>query len=264
MSASDLYSEGRLDEAVQAQVQVVKQKPADADARGFLAELLCFAGDLDRADKQLDVISNQSPELALGVSLFRQLVRAEMWRRDFFQQGRAPELLADPTPTLTRRIEASILLREGDASAAQALLQSAEEERRPAHVRVNGQKVDDWRDCDDLIGDVLEVLSSTGKYFWVPYENVVQLELHAPERPRDLLWRRASFVVRDGPEGEVFLPAVYPAPPGVTIAADARLGRSTDWVGGDDAPVRGVGQRTFIVGSEPLTAMQLETVEAVG
>jgi type VI secretion system protein ImpE len=43
----------------------------------------------------------------------------------------------------------------------------------------------------------------------------------------------------------------------------ARLARSTDWTGGDGAPVRGVGQRTFLVGAEARPILELRTI-AVG
>ena len=63
--------------AVTAALEDVRKHPADAAKRTFLAELLCFTGDLERADKQLDVIASpEKPEL-MGALLFRQLIRAE-------------------------------------------------------------------------------------------------------------------------------------------------------------------------------------------
>ena len=63
------------------------------------------------------------------------------------------------------------------------------------------------------------------------------------------------MVVRDGPEGEVFVPATYVPPEGALEAA--MLGRVTDWVGGEGAPVRGIGQRTYLVGEESVPVMEL-------
>jgi type VI secretion system protein ImpE len=75
---------------------------------------------------------------------------------------------------------------------------------------------------------------------------VAGLQVHSPERVRDLVWRRAELEVRGGPTGVVYLPALYPTPP----ATDAQaLGRETDWVEADGA-VHGVGLRTFLVGDE--------------
>ena len=78
-------------------------------------------------------------------------------------------------------------------------------------------------------------------------------------RPRDLLWRRAHLIVRGGPDGEVFLPVLYPGAAG-EADEQIRLGRSTDWRGGDAVPVRGVGQRTFLVGEDARPILELQTV----
>ena len=55
--------------------------------------------------------------------------------------------------------------------------------------------------------------------------------------------------VREGPDGDVFLPVLYP---GAAAETDdlLRLGRKTEWRGGEGQPVRGVGQRTFWIGGE--------------
>ena len=86
----------------------------------------------------------------------------------------------------------------------------------------------DFRDVDDLYAGFFEILTTTGKYFWIPTERVASLEFHPPRRPRDLAWRRATISVTDGPDGEVYLPAIYDcAEP--DLADDLRLGQATDW-----------------------------------
>src|SRR5580765_4723217 len=100
MNSSELYQVGKLTEAIAAANDEVKKRPTDPACRGLLTELLCFAGDLDRADKQLDVIVAQDPQALPGISLFRQLVRAEMARQQFYQEGRLPEFLAKPPDLL--------------------------------------------------------------------------------------------------------------------------------------------------------------------
>lgn len=259
MTGSELFAAGDLSGAVAALTDAVKRNPMDQQSRGLLAEMLCLAGDLERADKQLDALSNQDSNSAPALAVFRQVVRAELARREFYSQGRLPEFLGLPTPVLKKHLEASIFLRDGEAVQAAALLAQAEEERpRPSGV-CNGTPFDDFRDLDDLSAPFLEVLTTTGKYYWVPMEGLVSIEFHPPERPRDLLWRRAHLLVRDGPEGEVFIPAIYADPKGVGTD-QSRLGRTTDWVEGEGAPVLGVGQRTFLVGETALPVMEIETV----
>lgn len=259
MTPKELFDAGRLDEAIEAVQAQVKGHPADLSVRGLLCELLCFAGQLDRADTQLDMIGHQDAQSMLGVALFRQLIRAELARRQFFAEGRLPEFLGQPSPRLQLHLQASIALREGHPAEAEALLGDAEGQRVAPSGTCNGQPFDDLRDLDDLTSSFFEVLTSTGKYYWVPIEQVESVEFRRPARPRDLFWREAHMIVRGGPDGEVYLPALYV---GSDQEADGqlRLGRSSDWRGGEGAPVRGVGQRSFLVGEQDLGILELETL----
>jgi type VI secretion system protein ImpE len=259
MTASELYQAGQLNEAITAATAEVKKHPTDTDRRGFLFELLCFAGDWERADKQLETMVHQDPATAVGLSLFRQLVRAEVWRQQFYDEGRVPEVLGEPSPVFQLHFQASICLREGNAAEAASLLAQAEDQR--PHVRgvCDGQPFDDWRDLDDLTACAFEVLTSTGKYFWIPVERVESIEFHPPQRPQDLLWRRAHMIVAGGPDGEVYLPTIYPA---TRQAGDERLrlGRGTEWLGDEGQPMRGLGQRMFLIGDQDRSIMQLTEV----
>ena len=69
MSAREHYEAGRLDEALAAAKADVKAKPTDVSRRRFLSELLCFAGEIDKADVQLDAASEMDPKQAVGVAL---------------------------------------------------------------------------------------------------------------------------------------------------------------------------------------------------
>src|SRR5439155_19980783 len=168
----------------------------------FLAELSCLVGDLERADRQLDMLGELDPQAALGVSLFRQLVRAEQARQQFFAEGRIPEVVAEPGPVIKLHLEASVLLRTGDAAGATKLLTQAEEQRPKVKGTSDGKAFDDFRDLDDLTAPFFEVLTSTGKYYWIPIERVELVEFRPVQRLRDLIWRRARMVVHDGPDGE--------------------------------------------------------------
>jgi type VI secretion system protein ImpE len=260
-TASEHFQAGRLQDAVDAALADVKKNPNDTDRRGLLAELLCFVGDWERADKQIDTLGHQDPKAIVGLSLVRQLIRAEVSRKECFESGRAPELLAEAPPSLRHSLEALAALREGDAASASALLAEAEKLRIAVAGKCGDQKFDDFRDLDDVTAGVFEVLTSTGKYFWIPIERVESIEFRPPQRPRDLLWRQAEMVVDDGPQGEVYLPTVYFASGAAALEDQLRLGRGTDWSGGDGEPMRGRGQRMYLMGDEAVPIMQLESIE---
>jgi type VI secretion system protein ImpE len=263
MNARECFDAGRLGDALAALRAEVKQAPGDQARRAFLCELLCFTDDLERADVQLDALGGLDPQGAVAVSIFRQLVRAEQARRQFYAEGRLPEFLDEPTPVLKLHLEASIRARDGQLQEAARLLEQAEGQRPKVSGVCNGQPFTDFRDLDDLTAPLIEVLTTTGKYYWVPMERVELLEFHAPARPRDLLWRRVHMVVRGGPDGEVFLPALYAGAHAETDDA-LRLGRATDWSGGDGAPVRGKGQRTFLAGEESVAMLEIKEITFAG
>lgn len=257
MSPGELYQAGKIHEAVAAALEIVKKKPTDTTARGQLVELLFFTGDLERADRQLDTIGQQDPNAQVGVSLLRQLVRAETARQQFFREGRLPEFLFEPSAALRLHLEASIAVREGRLADAAQKLTEAAAQTPVVRGTCDGQPFEGFRDLDDLCAPFFEVLTSNGKYYWVPFERVEFAEFRAPERPKDLVWRRCNLKVTDGPEGEVYLPALYPQPP-ANADAQLLLGRGTEWIENGDGPVRGVGQRIYLAGEQDLPILQIQ------
>lgn len=260
MTASEAYKAGKLGDAVAAALEQVRAAPTDRGKRLFLAELCLFSGDLERADKQLDVLFTPDAADIIQLTLFRQLIRGETARREVFTQGRVPEFLAQPTDALKQRLQALIDLRESKVAEAVELLAKAEEARPVVTGTCDGTAFDDWRDLDDLTAPVLEVITANGNYYWVPLDAIELLEFHKPERARDLYWRPARLIVTEGPDGVVYVPALYHG--SHTAADDAvKLGRSTTWLGGETEPYRGQGLREFLVGDASKSILEIEKVE---
>jgi type VI secretion system protein ImpE len=257
-TAAALFRAGKLDDAIAAAQATVRKAPTDLGARVLLGELLTFSGNLERADVVLDAASALDPSAAVVVAEFRQLIRAEMARRQLFRDGRVPEFLSDPTETQRLQLAALVALRGGDAAEAARQAEAAEAARPRAPGQHGQAAFDDLRDVDDILAGSFEVLTTTGKYFWIPTEHVQTVEFHPPKRPRDLLWRRASMSVAQGPDGEVYLPVVYMADE--QLSDPFRLGRETDWRQMDKGPVRGVGQRLLLVGENAVPIMDLGSI----
>lgn len=255
--AGALFHAGHLADAVAAAGAAVKRAPADLGARILLAEMLAFSGNTERADVILDAATDIDPSASVAVAEFRQLLRAEVARRQLFRDGRVPEFIGEPTDCQRAALAALVALREGDAAEAARLGAEAEALRPHVAGMRDGHAFEDLRDGDDLLAASFEVLTTTGKYFWIPVARVASIEFHAPKRPRDLLWRRATMSVTDGPDGDVYLPVTYALPEG-TADDSLLLGRSTDWAGPESGPVRGLGQRTFLIGEEAVAIMELK------
>jgi type VI secretion system protein ImpE len=244
--------------AIAALTPEVKQKPADLGVRFELAECLLLAGHLDRADNQLDIIMNQDTSWGVVVSMVRHLIRGLVIRDEVFSQGRAPDFLSAPTPTMEALLKAGQAMRKNDFQEAARFCEEAESARPILSGVCNGNQFDDFRDGDDLTAGVFEVLTSTGKYFWIPAETVKLIVFRPVEKPRDLILRPVEMDIADGPEGVVFLPTAYWRTKDKMTDAE-RLGHSTEWQD-DNGPVTGIGQRCYLVREESLSISDLEEV----
>jgi len=254
-TAGDLLKSGKLSDALTAAQNAVRKAPTDLNARVLLAEILVFTGNLERADVLLDAASTIDPSTAMVVAEFRQLIRADMARRQLFRDGRVPELLSDPTEVQRLQLAALVALRANDLQEAAKNAAAAEEARPRTSGFHNDKPFDDIRDADDLLAGNFEVLTTTGKYFWIPAERVVTAEFHPPKRPRDLIWRRVSMSVAEGPDGDVYMPVIYAG--GDPTSDLLKLGRETDWTDPDKGPVRGIGQRVLLCGEDDVAVMDL-------
>jgi type VI secretion system protein ImpE len=256
LTASALFRAGKLAAAIDAANAAVRNNPRDLGPRVLLAELLLFAGNFERADNILDAASQIDPAAMVGAAEFRQLIRAALARRQYHREGRLPEFLDEPTPALRSALAAMVALRADDRVQAKAHAAEIETIRPRVSGRAGEVKFDDFRDADDLHAGFFEVLTTTGKYYWIPTERVASVDFHPPRRPRDLVWRRATVSVLNGPDGDVYLPAIYDSDQS-NISDDLLLGRATDWVNTGEAVVRGIGRRVYLAGDDAISIMEL-------
>ena len=249
MTAYELYREGNLDAAIEAALRGVKAAPTDIDARLLLCDLLCFDQQLERADRQLELLVQQDPALGPALALYRQLIRAEVARKDVFESGRVPELLGPITDLLSLHLRAALAIREGATQEAADVLREAEAQRRRVAGESDGVRFEDLRDLNDLTAPFLEVLTSTGKYYWIEWDQIQRLEFKPPKYLRDVLWRQADMMIQGRPDALIYVPVLYAGSHASTDQA-VRLGRKTEWQETPGGHTTGVGQRTLLVGDE--------------
>ena len=227
MNARELFKAGRLNDAIQVLGAELRDHPADIQRRTFLFELLCFAGELDRAEKHLNVLADSGKDAQMGAMLYFSALHAERLRREQFAQAAPTEPSDDFAGT------------------------------------INGQEFASIVDGDPRLGPRLELFAA-GAYLWIPFEHIVSIEMQPPSRLRDLLWTPA--LVRTGPGfkdkelGEVLIPVL--CPDSYKHPSDAvRLGRETHWqqlAGGEQVPV---GQKTFLVDGEEFPLLEIRKLE---
>ena len=231
MTGMELFESGRLQEAIQALGDEVRNAPLDTRRRTFLFELLCFAGEYDRAEKHLDVLGSSSQEASLGSLLYRSAIHAERTRQRMFLERSYPggKISADISGTWS------------------------------------GLPVANFRDADERIGTSLEVFVA-GSYTWVALEQIASIEIPRPRRLRDLLW--APAVIHTAPAfrslelGEVLLPALYPLS-WKHRDDSVRLGRSTVWEDGEERESAFVpfGQKMFLIDGQEVPMCELGKIE---
>lgn len=258
MNAKEAFERGDLAGALRTATSDVKQHPTDNARRTFLFELLCFTGDLDRAQKQLDAIGQIDSQSEWAVQVYTNILHAERARRRFFADGLKPEFLLDPPSYIGLHLEAANHLREGRPDDALELLNRSEETRPTMSGTLNGQPADEIRDCDDLFAPLVEVIVLRD-YVWLPLEQIREMETSPPERPRDLLWLPVRFTLVNGAQQRGYLPTLYP---GSHEHAEDRikLGRMTDWIAGA-GPVRGVGLHVWLDGGDGTAAIDVRHAE---
>ncbi len=229
MKAEDLFREGNLDEAIRVLGSDLRDDPASVPKRTFLFELLCFAGEFDRAEKQLDLLGDQNKDAMLASLLYRGAISAERTRQQMFEGG--------------------TLAPKG--------------EHPPINGVLNGKPFSSISDGDPRLGSRLEVIAG-GDYLWIGFEHIAQLSIEAPKRLRDLLWIPAKL--RAGPSfkgqnlGDVLIPALAP---GSVSSEDPsiRLGRVTEWFRDEDRIEFPLGRKVLLVDGEEIPLLEVRSLE---
>ena len=250
---------GNLNGAVEAALASVKSNPTDVRARTFLFELACFTGDWDRAEKQLDVIGHQDLNAMIGSQIYRQNLHAERNRIRLFSDSLKPEFMMSPPAYVEDLLAANNRIREGNLREAREILDKVEEERPAFAGKINGEEVSDFRDYNDLTCCVFEVIVKEA-YVWLPFEQVVKVELTQPKSLRDLFWIQAKIEITNGTTGEMFLPALY-ANSWKSDNDQVRLGRMTDWRDAGEETYIGEGMRMFWADGRDLPVLELQSIE---
>jgi type VI secretion system protein ImpE len=260
-TAKELLERGQLSPALAQLNQEVKAKPADVSLRLFLFELLCFAGEFDRAGKQLEVVGHVSTEMQIGTGIYQHVLEAEKARKSVFEEGAVPGFLLPPPDYAAWHLEALAMIREGQPAKARALLEKSLPLQPVVSGQAGGRDFEEFEDSDPFLGPFLEVFANN-RYAWLPFEQIERIEIRKPVQLRDMIWTRAKVHVQAGDLGEVFLPVLYPqtwSHPEDSV----RLGRMTDWVSLGEGLVRGAGQRLFVIDGEERPMLEVGEISLI-
>jgi len=234
MDAHQLFKAGKLTEAIPALSAHLRDNPSDLRSRTFLFELLCFAGDYDRAEKQLAILQEDNKDSMLGALLYRAALAAERTRQEMFETKSFPK--QHPV----------------NGSAAS-----------PVKGKLNGKEFQSVSDADPRIGEKLEVFAA-GDYLWISYADIASIQMEPPTKLRDLLWAPAKILT--GPAfdsrelGEVLLPVISP----LSFQHpddDIRLGRATEWCEDENGEQSPYGLKALLVDGEEIPFLEIRLLE---
>ncbi len=229
MNPHQLFNEGRLTEAINAVVGLLRDNPGNAQQRTFLFEMLCFAGEYDRADKHLDLLAGGTHDRQMGAMLMRAAVQTARTRDDMFANGEITPAAAGP----------------------------------PVAGVLNGKPFSSISDADPRVGPRLEVFAA-GNYLMLPMAHLAELDMEPPKRLRDLLWAPAHL--RCGANfgggqdlGDVMLPVLSPLS---SRHSDdlVRLGRVSSWET-DGSTEMLFGQKLLLVDGEEFPFLEIRSLK---
>jgi type VI secretion system protein ImpE len=233
MDAQQLFKAGKLSQAISALTAQLRDNPGDQRSRTFLFELLCFTGDYDRAEKQLNILEEEgSKDSFLGTILYKSALHAERLRADMFERKTYPKHVLNGAST-------------------------------NVSGKLNGKEFTSLSDADPRVGDKLEVFAG-GDYLWISFRDVSTLRMQPPQNLRDLIWApaklltAASFHSRD--LGEILIPVISPLS-WQHSDEEVQLGRVTEWCEDESGEVAPFGSKTWLVDGEEFPILEVRELE---
>jgi type VI secretion system protein ImpE len=233
VNAHQLFKAGKLTEAILALNAQLQENPTDQRSRTFLFELLCFAGEFDRAEKQLDILEKDSSrEAKLGSLVYKAAIHAEKTRQKMFEKKSFPQPLLD-----------------GSGIAVSG--------------KLNGKEFTMLSDTDSRIGERLEIFVG-GEYRWIPFNEIASVRVAFPRRLRDLLWIPAEVTTVPALGSrelkEIMIPSMAPLS-WKYPDEEVRLGRVSLWGEDETGTVVPYGLKCILVDGEEVPVVEIRELE---
>ena len=261
MNARELLREGDLRQSLDLLKAEVRRAPRDPKLRIFLFQMFCVTGEWDRALTQLKLLNDIDKPSEPMVQTYTSAIRCEVLREKVFRGARSPTVFGDPGDWVPLLIEATRLLASGQPGEAAKLRDAAFEAAPSALGSLNGADFEWVADADPRLGPVIEAVVE-GKYMWIPFHRIKQLNVEEPADLRDQVWMPARFTWSNDGEAVALIPTRYP---GSAASADPaiQLARKTDWLEQDADWSLPIGQRVFITDTDETALMDVRKLSVV-
>jgi type VI secretion system protein ImpE len=238
MTAEEHVRAGRLAEALAELQAEIKKRPADPKLRIFLFQLLALRGQWDRALTQLDVAADLDSGTLPMRQTYRDVLQCEMLRREVFAGRGSPLIFGEPVEWMALLVRAVQLYAQGKFAEARPLRERAFEEAPATAGTIDGHPFSWISDADSRLGPMIEAIMN-GRYYWIPFARLAEVQVEKPVDLRDLAWTPVSLTFANGGQTVAFVPTRYS---GSEESPDPRIvmARSTEWT--EPAPETHFGQ----------------------
>jgi type VI secretion system protein ImpE len=241
MKAEDYLQSGDLEKALTALGDQVRKNPAKVELRIFLFQLLCVLGQWDRAMTQLNVAAEMDSDAGLMAMVYRPALNCEALRASVFQGQRTPLIFGEPLEWMVWLTQVPGLVAAGQLEAAVNLRDQAFDAASAIAGQIDGQAFSWIADGDTRLGPTLEAIVD-GKYYWIPFEQIREINIDKPVNLRDVVWASATFTWSNEGQAVGLIPSRYVGSEAETDSS-LRLGRKTDWIDTGKGLFTGIGQR---------------------
>ena len=242
--SEQVLQEGDLSVSLTKLQEKVRNNPSDYKDRVFLFQLLSVMGQWDRALTQLKVAGELDASTLMMVQTYREALRCEVFRVGVFNGKRQPMIFGEPEQWIALLIEALSLTTQGQIEKSQTVRNQAFELAPTSSGQIDGQEFEWIADADLRIGPVLECILN-GRYYWIPFNRISELNIESPTDLRDEVWTPAYFTWVNGGQSVGLIPTRYP---NSENSNDTQILRSkrTDWESQGEELYFGLGQRMLV------------------
>lgn len=259
MSAVDLLKAGDLDGALDALQADIRSNAGNASLRIFLFQLLSVRGDWDRAIRQLKVSAEMDPAATAMAQTYREGIVCEVYREKVFAGEKDPHIFGEPQEWIALMVEALKANAAGNPQAAADARSKAFETAPTVTGTIDGKPFEWIADADMRLGPLLEAVVN-GRYFWIPFTSLAQIEFEDPADLRDAVWTPATLRLPNGGDTVALIPTRYAGTTAMGSDTD-KLARSTEWrdLGADT--FAGFGQRVLTTNEDDFPLMDIRRID---
>lgn len=261
-TAEELLAAGDPQAALAELTQQVRGKAADPRLRVFLFQLLALLGQWSRAHDQLKVCGELDHGTLAMVNTYGPALQCERVRDAVFAGRITPHVFGPPAAWVAQLVQALQFDAQGRPAEAASTRAAALDEAPASSGRLNDTPFAWIADADSRLGPALEVIIN-GRYGWLPFEHLSQVDIEPVADLRDLIWAPAQLRLANGGDTVALLPVRYV---GTSEAEEPslRMSRRTDWLELSESQYRGLGQRVLATDSQELGLLEVRSIRLDG